>query len=76
VVDRSRRSGAKPAAINGCLAATKRACGNRLLIRRTLLERVLLAEVEHRIPTDDRMRRLFDRAERELTAPTSLPVID
>jgi hypothetical protein len=22
----------------GCLAATKRACGNRLLIRRTLLE--------------------------------------
>lgn len=51
----------------GCLAAAKRGCGNRILVRRTLLERVVLAELRDRLASPENVLYLLRRVQREVT---------
>jgi len=50
----------------GCLAAAKRACQNRLLVRRTLCERIILTAVRENLTCGDNLRYVFKRVEREI----------
>jgi hypothetical protein len=50
----------------GCLGATKSACGNRLLVRRTLLERVMLDGLRERIACAENLRYVLDRVSKEV----------
>lgn len=45
----------------GCLAAVKAACDNRLLVRRTIAERCVLAAVRARISNAESLRYVLDR---------------
>ena len=42
----------------GCLRATKGACDNRLLVRRTLAERAIVAEVREKLSSAENLRRV------------------
>ena len=50
----------------GCLAATKRACENRLLVRRVLTERVILDAVRERLATRQSLEHLLHSVEAEI----------
>jgi site-specific DNA recombinase len=52
----------------GCLGATKRACENKLLVRRTLVERVLLAALRDRLSSPAIISDVLHRVEREVAA--------
>jgi site-specific DNA recombinase len=61
----------------GCLGAAKGSCESRLLVRRTLAERVILEAVRQRIADTESLRYVFERVEAEVgkmlaTAPESI----
>src|SRR6266511_2442609 len=47
----------------GCLAASKSACDNRLLVRRSLAERLILAAVHDRLSDTAEVKRILTRVE-------------
>lgn len=47
----------------GCLAASKSACDNRMLVRRTLAERIILAAVRDQLDSPENLQYLFKRVE-------------
>jgi site-specific DNA recombinase len=58
----------------GCLAASKGACDNRILVRRSLTERVVMGAVRDRLGDSDEVARTLDRVEQAVTAlPSHLP---
>lgn len=50
----------------GCLSAAKRACENRLLVRRTLLERVLLDALREQLLCRENLMYVLKRVEQEV----------
>jgi len=50
----------------GCLAAARGACQNRVLVRRSLAERVVLAAVRERLSDAEAIQHLLSRVEAEL----------
>jgi hypothetical protein len=61
----------------GCLGAAKGYCESRLLVRRTLAERVILEAVRQRITDTESLRYVFEKVEAEVgrmlaTAPESI----
>jgi len=50
----------------GCLGATKGACENRLLVRRTLTERVVLAAVREKLVSAENLHYVLKRVEKEI----------
>jgi hypothetical protein len=50
----------------GCLAATKGACENKLLVRRTLAERVIIEAVKARISDAGQLHYVLRRVEEEI----------
>ena len=50
----------------GCLAATKGACDNRMLVRRKLAEDVILDAVRGQLASADHIRYVLDRVEQEV----------
>ncbi len=55
----------------GCLAASKKACENRLLVRRLLCERVILAAVLDRVLAAENLQYIFRRIELEIAKQNS-----
>jgi hypothetical protein len=49
-----------------CLAASKGACENRLLVRRTVAERIIVAAVRDRLTSSENLQYLLKRAEEEM----------
>src|SRR3990172_931076 len=47
----------------GCLGATKGACDNRILVRRTLAERIITAEVRERLSSTENIAYILKRVE-------------
>lgn len=58
--------GGKAGGYYGCLTATKGACDNRLLVRRTLVERVMLAALRDRLMFAENLRYVLHRVEKEV----------
>src|SRR5678815_725637 len=61
----------------GCLRAARRACENRLLVRRSLVERITLAAVRDRLSSREHLAYVLQRVRQELarsssTAPEAL----
>lgn len=52
----------------GCRAATRAACENRLIVRRSLAERVILDAVRERLETSESLAYLLQRVEKEVSA--------
>jgi site-specific DNA recombinase len=50
----------------GCLAATKGACGNKTLVRRTLVEKVILGAVQQQIADPEHIGYVLQRVEEEI----------
>jgi hypothetical protein len=50
----------------GCLAASKGACENRLLVRRTVAERIIMAAVRDRLAFPENLQYLLKRVEEEV----------
>ena len=50
----------------GCLTATKNGCDNRVLVRRTMLERVFVASLRDRVLTKENVRYVLRRVEKEV----------
>jgi Recombinase zinc beta ribbon domain len=50
----------------GCLAATKGACENKTLVRRTLAEKVILNAVQDKIQDANHIAYVLQRLEREI----------
>ncbi len=50
----------------GCLAATKGACENRTLVRRTLAEKVILGAIKERISEPEQVAYVLQRVEEEI----------
>jgi site-specific DNA recombinase len=50
----------------GCLAATKGACANKTLVRRTLAEKVILEAVKERISEPEQIAYVLERVEEEI----------
>ena len=50
----------------GCLAASKGACENRMLVRRTVAERIIVAAVRDRLTFSENLQYLFKRVEEEV----------
>jgi hypothetical protein len=50
----------------GCLGAAKKACDNRLLVRRKLAERIILSAVRDRLCSADNLQYLLRRVEEEV----------
>jgi site-specific DNA recombinase len=50
----------------GCLGATKRACDNRTLVRRTLAEKVILGAVQEQIADPEHIAYVLQRLEEEI----------
>ncbi len=50
----------------GCIGATKGACENKLLVRRTLVERIVLATVRERLSSPEQISYLLRRVEEEI----------
>ena len=58
----------------GCLGAKKGSCDNHLLVRRTLVERIVLAEVRERLAHPENLDYVFARVEQEVaSASTATP---
>jgi hypothetical protein len=57
----------------GCLAATKGACENKTLVRRTLAEEVILGAVQDRISDPQQIAYIPERVEEETTKLRSAP---
>ncbi|MBP1643718.1 MAG: hypothetical protein H6Q03_2387 [Acidobacteria bacterium] len=55
----------------GCLGATKGTCENKLLVRRTLVERLLLAGVRDRLASAENLRHVLERVVVEIRAAQS-----
>jgi site-specific DNA recombinase len=55
----------------GCLAATKGACDNKTLVRRTLAEKVILGAVQEQIADPERIAYVLRRVEEEIVKPRS-----
>ncbi len=51
----------------GCLAATKGACENKTLVRRTLVEKVILGAVQDQISDPEHIAYVLKRVEEEIT---------
>jgi hypothetical protein len=54
----------------GCLSATKGGCDNRLLVRRSLVERVLIAALRERILCRENLSYVLKRVAREVSGST------
>lgn len=52
----------------GCLGATKGACNNRVLVRRSLVERAILAALRHQLSTPTNLDYVFERLGQEVAA--------
>lgn len=52
----------------GCLAASKRACDNKLLVRRKLTEDKIIAAVRERLEDAENVRYVLERVEEEVAA--------
>ena len=50
----------------GCIAATKGACGNKLLVRRTLVERIILENLIARLSSSAAIHYILQRVEEEI----------
>src|SRR5438270_2366863 len=50
----------------GCLAATKAACENKTLVRRTLAEKVILEAIKERISAPEQIAYVLQRVEEEI----------
>ena len=50
----------------GCLAATKGACDNRLLVRRKLAEKIILEAVREQLSSAEHVQYMLKRAEAEV----------
>jgi site-specific DNA recombinase len=50
----------------GCLAATKGACDNKTLIRRTLAEKVIIGAVQEQIADPEHIAYILQRVEQEI----------
>jgi site-specific DNA recombinase len=50
----------------GCLGATKKACDNRVLVRRKLAERVILSAVQDGLRSTENLEYLLQRVEQEI----------
>ena len=58
----------------GCLGAKKGACDNRLLVRRALVERIVLAAVRDRLAHPENLDYVFKKLEQEVaSASTATP---
>src|SRR5437899_2182164 len=55
----------------GCLAAAKRACDNRLLVRRSLVERLVLGAVRDRLSDATEVKRILAKVEEGVEAQRS-----
>ncbi len=55
----------------GCLGATKRKCENRLLVRRTLAERIILAAVREKLACSENLTYVLRRVEEEVAKASS-----
>ena len=51
----------------GCLGAAKGACDNRMLVKRSLAERVVLSAVRERLSSAVSLRQVLERVEREVS---------
>jgi site-specific DNA recombinase len=50
----------------GCIAATKGACENKLLVRRTLVERIILDNLKARLSSSEALHYVLQRVEEEV----------
>jgi site-specific DNA recombinase len=55
----------------GCLAATKGACENKTLVRRTLTEKILIAAVQEQISDPDQIMYVLKRVEEQIAKQRS-----
>ena len=55
----------------GCLGAAKNACDNRILVRRSLAERVILAAVRERLASSENLAYVLQRVKEEIARTTS-----
>ena len=55
----------------GCLGAAKNACNNRLLVRRSLAERVILAAVRDRLASQESLTYVLQRVRDEIARTTA-----
>jgi len=51
----------------GCIGATRRKCENRLLVRRTLAERIILAALRERLGSEENLSYVLKRVESEVS---------
>jgi hypothetical protein len=51
----------------GCLAAGKGACENKMLVRRTLVEKIIVTALRERLASPDNVRHVLLRVEEEVT---------
>ena len=50
----------------GCLGAAKGACDNKMLVRRTLVEKIILAVLRERLASPENIRHVLERVEEEV----------
>lgn len=55
----------------GCIGATRRKCENRLLVRRTLAERIILAAIREKLASRENLVYVLKRVEKELAKVNS-----
>ena len=55
----------------GCIGATRRKCENRLLVRRTLAERIILAAIKEKLASRENLAYVSKRVEEELAKANS-----
>ena len=55
----------------GCLGAAKGACDNRLLVRRTMVERIVLAAVRDKLANPENLEYVLKRVEQEVAQASS-----
>ena len=55
----------------GCIGATRRKCENRLLVRRTLAERIILAALREKLASKENLAYVLKRVEEELAKANS-----
>ena len=50
----------------GCLGAAKGACDNKMLVRRTLVEKIILTALRERLASPENVRHVLERVEEEV----------
>ena len=50
----------------GCLRAQKGACSNKVIVRRTLTEKIILEEVSQRLSSPDQIHQILTKVEKEI----------